>query len=315
MIRRYLDRPASSKRSPRGSTPENSSSAISSRSCADVACGFRRSPRAAFLKRQFDRIASLSAFYRKLGRMEPAVPAAIVRQTAESGSRTDRGRRGAPARADPGVFRPDPRRQRPGRDRPSDRRVALDPLGGPARQVAGHLRADQWPGPRPHPGGERPYPGAGVAGSGGRRAGPTLDHGSQLLRPDRSCSASSARTPSSWSAGTPRTCRSSRSSRSDRSPVVTPARSSSNRSGSTIRNARADVTACGGSSCGWINPTREGETEIVLITNLPDEIAASLGCEVYRGRWQIETDQADSTSSDRWCEATGAGYDRRRRAA
>jgi hypothetical protein len=29
----------------------------------------------------------------------------------------------------------------------------------------------------------------------------------------------------------------------------------------------------------------------------------------------IEKDQADSTSSDRWCEATGAGYDRRRRAA
>ena len=29
----------------------------------------------------------------------------------------------------------------------------------------------------------------------------------------------------------------------------------------------------------------------------------------------IEKDQADSTSSDRWCEATCAGYDRRRRAA
>lgn len=50
---------------------------------ADVACGFRKSPRAAFLKRQFDRIASLSAFYRKLGRMELAVTAAIVRQTAD----------------------------------------------------------------------------------------------------------------------------------------------------------------------------------------------------------------------------------------
>jgi hypothetical protein len=50
---------------------------------ADVACGFRKSPRAAFLKRQLDRVASISAFYRKLGRMEPAVPAAIVRETAE----------------------------------------------------------------------------------------------------------------------------------------------------------------------------------------------------------------------------------------
>jgi DDE superfamily endonuclease len=29
----------------------------------------------------------------------------------------------------------------------------------------------------------------------------------------------------------------------------------------------------------------------------------------------IEKDQADPTSSDRWCEATGGGYDRRRRVA
>jgi hypothetical protein len=50
---------------------------------ADVACGFRPSPRAAFLKRQFDQIASLSAFYRKLGRMELAVSTAIVRETAD----------------------------------------------------------------------------------------------------------------------------------------------------------------------------------------------------------------------------------------
>jgi hypothetical protein len=48
----------------------------------DVACGFRRSPREAFLKRQLDLVASLSAFYRKLGRMEPAVSATIVRETA-----------------------------------------------------------------------------------------------------------------------------------------------------------------------------------------------------------------------------------------
>jgi hypothetical protein len=49
---------------------------------SDVACGFRKSPRAAFLKRQLDQVASISAFYRKLGRMEPAVPVAIVRETA-----------------------------------------------------------------------------------------------------------------------------------------------------------------------------------------------------------------------------------------
>ena len=48
----------------------------------DVACGFRKSPREAFLKRRLDRIASCSAFYRKLARMEPVVTAAIVRETA-----------------------------------------------------------------------------------------------------------------------------------------------------------------------------------------------------------------------------------------
>jgi hypothetical protein len=36
---------------------------------------------------------------------------------------------------------------------------------------------------------------------------------------------------------------------------------------------------------------------------------------VYGQRWQIETCQADSTSSDRWCSPPGAGYDQRRRAA
>ena len=49
----------------------------------DVASGFRPSPRAAFLRRDLERIASISAFYRKLSRMELAIPEAIVRRTAE----------------------------------------------------------------------------------------------------------------------------------------------------------------------------------------------------------------------------------------
>ena len=48
----------------------------------DVACGFRKSPRAAFRHRQLELIASLSGFDRKLNRMELAVPAAVVRHTA-----------------------------------------------------------------------------------------------------------------------------------------------------------------------------------------------------------------------------------------
>src|SRR5262249_8379743 len=46
-------------------------------------CGFRPSPRAAFLRRQLDQIASLSAFYRKLNRMELAIPIALVQHTAQ----------------------------------------------------------------------------------------------------------------------------------------------------------------------------------------------------------------------------------------
>jgi hypothetical protein len=54
----------------------------------------------------------------------------------------------------------------------------------------------------------------------------------------------------------------------------------------------------------------------LLMTNCPTELLTWKEVVVlYRARWQIETGQADSTSSDRWCEAPGAGYHRRRRAA
>src|SRR5437763_593604 len=48
----------------------------------DVACGFRPTPRAAFMRRQLQRLASPSAFYRKLGRMELAITEDVVRRTA-----------------------------------------------------------------------------------------------------------------------------------------------------------------------------------------------------------------------------------------
>jgi len=49
----------------------------------DVACGFRPSPRAAFRRRRLEEIASISGSYRKLNRMEPGIPAAVVRHTAQ----------------------------------------------------------------------------------------------------------------------------------------------------------------------------------------------------------------------------------------
>src|SRR5262245_15915069 len=50
----------------------------------DVACGYRLSPRAAFLRRGLEQVASITAFYRKLGRMELAVTEEVVRHTAGS---------------------------------------------------------------------------------------------------------------------------------------------------------------------------------------------------------------------------------------
>src|SRR3954447_4280700 len=49
----------------------------------DVACGFRPTPRAAFMRREFQRVASISAFYRKLARMELGITEDIVRRTAQ----------------------------------------------------------------------------------------------------------------------------------------------------------------------------------------------------------------------------------------
>src|SRR4051794_19513060 len=48
----------------------------------DVACGSRPTPRAAFIRRELPRVASISAFYRKLGRMELGITEDVVRRTA-----------------------------------------------------------------------------------------------------------------------------------------------------------------------------------------------------------------------------------------
>jgi hypothetical protein len=48
----------------------------------DVAIGYRPSPRAAFFRRDLALIASISAYYRKLNRMEMALSEAVVRGTA-----------------------------------------------------------------------------------------------------------------------------------------------------------------------------------------------------------------------------------------
>jgi hypothetical protein len=57
------------------------------------------------------------------------------------------------------------------------------------------------------------------------------------------------------------------------------------------------------------HPTRDGETAIVLITNLPQEIEAPLCCQVYRGRWEIEVHFQKLTDLLH-CEIPTLGYPR-----
>src|SRR4051794_40038687 len=56
-------------------------------------------------------------------------------------------------------------------------------------------------------------------------------------------------------------------------------------------------------------PTRKGETEIVLVTNLPAEVTAILCCETYKGRWRIEGHYQALTDLLH-CEVPTLGYPR-----
>jgi hypothetical protein len=56
-------------------------------------------------------------------------------------------------------------------------------------------------------------------------------------------------------------------------------------------------------------PTRDGETEIVLVTNLPAEVTALRCCEAYRGRWRIEGHYQTLTDLLH-CEVPTLGYPR-----
>jgi IS4 transposase len=56
-------------------------------------------------------------------------------------------------------------------------------------------------------------------------------------------------------------------------------------------------------------PTRDGETEIVLVTNLPEEVSAIACCAAYRGRWRIEG-HFQTLTDLLHCEIPSLGYPR-----
>ena len=56
-------------------------------------------------------------------------------------------------------------------------------------------------------------------------------------------------------------------------------------------------------------PTSDGETEIVLVTNLPEGVSAIDCCEAYRGRWRIEG-HFQTLTELLHCEIPSLGYPR-----
>ena len=54
-------------------------------------------------------------------------------------------------------------------------------------------------------------------------------------------------------------------------------------------------------------PTRNGDTELILVTNLPDTHKADSLCDAYAGRWQIEVHYQRLTQQLH-CELPGFNY-------
>lgn len=275
---------------------------------ADVACGFRSSPRAAFLKRQFERIASISAFYRKLARMEPAVPAAVVRETADRARELIAAAEGLLPEPIPGYsarildgnvlagtdHRIEELRATRAATLPGKLLAIYEPISGLVRDIILEENAHTQ---------ERALLDQ-VA----------IERG-QLWIMDRNFCVRTFlfrifRSEAFFVVRRHKACL----------PFepIEPLRSLGRCDTGEIfeQPIWVDDPECEGRRyrLRWIElrldrPTREGETKIVLITNLPDEIQASLCCEVYRGRWEIENHFQKLTDLLH-CEISSLGYPR-----
>jgi hypothetical protein len=275
---------------------------------ADVACGFRSSPRSAFLKRQFNQIASLSAFYSKLSRMEPVVPAAIVRQTADRARELITAAQGLLPEPIPGYsarildgnvlagtdHRIEELRSTRAATLPGKLLAIYEPISGLVRDIILQENAHTQ---------ERALLDQVAIEPG------------QLWIMDRNFCVRTflfgiLRSEAFFVVRRHKACL----------PFepIEPLRSVGRCDTGEIfeQPIWVDDPDCQGRGyrLRWIvlrldRPTREGETEIVLITNLPDEIQACLCCEVYRGRWEIENHFQKLTDLLH-CEISTLGYPR-----
>lgn len=272
----------------------------------DVACGFRPTPRAAFLRRDLEQVASISAFYRKLGRMELGVTEEVVRRTAARARQL--------ARAGGGLL-PEPIPGYPAR--------ILDGnvLSGTEHRIES-LRTTWSAG----------LPGMSLAiyePATGTITDLILEEDAhtqeralfdripiepgRLYIADRNfcvrsllfrITAAAAFFLVRWHRSTLPFRATSRLHRRGRC-----------RSGEIIEQT-IEVTDGNGVAhplrrivLKLDEPTRDGETEIVLITNLPAEVAAAACCAAYGDRWEIEGHYQAMTDLLR-CEIPSLGYPR-----
>ena len=251
----------------------------------DVACGFRPTPRAAFMRREFQQVASISAFYRKLARMELGITQDVVRRTA---------RRARELIVAGGGLRPEPI---PGY---SARILDGNVLAGAEHRIA-PLRTTWSAG----------LPGMSLAVYE-PASGLILE---VILEEDAHCQERAlldrvrVEPDQLWIMDRNFCVRSLlfRIERAEASFLVRwhrstlPFRATSRlRSRGRCLSGRIfEQTIAVEDSDGVVHPlrrivlkldepTRDGETEIVLITNLPAEVTAAACCAAYAGRWLIE---------------------------
>ena len=251
----------------------------------DVACGFRPTPRAAFVRRDLEQVASISAFYRKLGRMELAVTEEIVRLTAARARQL--------VRAGGGLW--------------------PEPIPGyPARIIDGNVLSGTEHRIEPL----RTTWSAGLPGMSLAIYEPATATITELILEEDAHTQERALLdripidPGRLYIADRNFCVRSLLLRITAAPAFflvrwhrssLPFRATSRlhrrgrcRSGEIIEQTIevSDETGVAHPLRRIVlkldEPTRDGETEIVLITNLPAEVPAAACCEAYAGRWSIE---------------------------
>jgi hypothetical protein len=251
----------------------------------DVACGFRPTPRAAFLRRGLEQVASISAFYRKLGRMELAVTEDIVRRTAARARRLIGAGGGTLPEPIPGYparildgnvlagteHRIEPLRTTWSAGLPGMSLAVYEPATGLITELI--LAEDA------HTQERALFDRIPIEPGGLYIADRNFCVRSLLSR----IAAAGASFLVRWHRSTLPFRPTSRLHRRGRC-----------RSGA-ITEQTIEVTDDDGVThplrrivLELDEPTRDGETQIVLITNLPAAVAAAACCEAYAGRWAIE---------------------------